>query len=64
MEGGTYLMSFKEMAKTFKKASDIIYEIADLEEKENKGEKVSEDEVNLLMGKFMMVMSKISEFQK
>lgn len=57
-------MNFKEMAKTFKEASDIIYELADLEEKENKGEKVSEDEVNLLMGKFMMAMIKISEFQK
>jgi hypothetical protein len=64
MEGGTYLMNFKEMAKTFKEASDIMYELADLEEKENKGEKVSEDEVNLLMGKFMMAMIKISEFQK
>lgn len=64
MEGGTYLINFKEMAKTFKEASDIMYELADLEEKENKGEKVSEDEVNLLMGKFMMAMIKISEFQK
>lgn len=57
-------MNFKEMAKTFKEASDIMYELADLEEKENKGEKVLEDEVNLLMGKFMMAMIKISEFQK
>lgn len=57
-------MNFKEMAKTFKEASDIMHELADLEEKENKGEKVSEDEVNLLVGKFMMAMIKISEFQK
>lgn len=57
-------MNFKEMAKVFKEASDIMYELANLEEKENKGEKASEDEVNLLMGKFMMAMIKISEFQK
>lgn len=52
---------FKEGAKVARELADVFDELAEIGEKELKGEEISEEETCLLAGKLMMCISKLQD---